>query len=180
MIRKHPQTLLCLSLGLLLSSASLLSADELTTVYKAVSKDGSVSFSDEAQQGAEAIKIKPIATVPAIDIKQNKRLATQDKSSVKQYQHLSIISPANNTAFNTGSGDIQVVVQSEPLLKNGDLYVLELDGVEVSAQRNSTFNLKSLDRGTHTLTIKIINPSKQTLNAAISTVTVHRPIKRTY
>ena len=73
-----------------------------------------------------------------------------------------------------------MVVQSEPLLKNGDLYVLELDGVEVSAQRNSTFNLKSLDRGTHTLTIKIINPSKQTLNAAISTVTVHRPIKRTY
>jgi len=175
-IKKHSHLFLLLSLGLLLSTTSTINANEQTTVYKAVGKDGSVSFSDEAKKGSEVIKVKPVTTIPALDIKQNKSLTTQDKQA-EHYQSLSIISPANDTAINTGSGNVQVVVQSEPRLRNGDSFELELDGKVVSTQRGTTFSLESINRGTHTLSIKIINRNKQTLKVAISTLTVHRPIR---
>jgi len=177
-IKKCTNPVLLLSFGLLLNTTSTLNANERTTVYKAVSKDGSISFSDEPQKGSEAITVKPVTTIPAIDIKQNKIINTQDKQTAQPYQSLSIISPANNTAFNTGNGDVQVVVQSEPPLRNGDLYELEMDGMVVSTQRATTFNLKNVNRGTHTLSIKIINQNKQTLKVAISTMTIHRPISQ--
>lgn len=177
-IRKYPKPALLLSLCLLFSTTGTLNADEQTTVYKAVSKDGSVSFSDEAQKGSEAISVKPLTTIPAIDIKKNRSLRTQNTPTAEYYQSLSIISPANETAFNTGSGDVQVVVQSEPRLRNGDLFVLELDGTVVATQQATTFNLLSVDRGTHTLLVKIINKNQQALKVAISTMTVHRPIQK--
>ena len=175
MIKKHPHLILLLSLGLLLSTTSTINANEQTTVYKEVGKDGTVSFSDEAKKGSEVIKVKPVTTIPALDIKQNKSLSTQDKQA-EHYQSLSIISPANDTAINTGNGSVQVVVQSKPRLRNSDLFQLELDGAVVSTQREASFNLKNVDRGTHTLSIKIIDRNKQTLKVAISTLTIHRPI----
>jgi len=177
-IKKYTNPVLLLSLGLLLNMTGTLNANEQTTVYKAVSKDGSISFSDEAQKGSEAITVKPVTTIPAIDVKQNKNLTTQQKQTTEYYKSLSIISPANDTAFNTGNGNVQVVVQSEPRLRKRDSFVLELDGTVVSTQREATFNIKNVDRGTHTLSIKIITPNKQTLKAAISTITIHRPISR--
>jgi hypothetical protein len=177
-VKKFPRTALLLSLGLLLSNTSTIHANEQTTVYKVIGKDGSISFSDKAQKGSEEIKVKPVATVPAMDIKQNKSLSNEDNQTAEYYQALSIISPANNTAFNTGSGNVQVVVQAKPGLRNGDAFELELDGRLVSTQRGTTFNLESVDRGTHTLSVKIINRNKQTLKAAISTITIHRPISR--
>lgn len=176
MINKYPRTVLLL--GLLLSTTSTIHANEQTTVYKAVGKDGRVSFSDEAQKGSEEIKVKPVTTVPAIDIKQNKSLSNKNSPVAEYYQSLSIISPANDTAFNTGNGNVQVVVQAKPGLRNSDSFELELDGVLVSTQRATSFNLEAIDRGTHTLLIKIINRNKQTVKAAISTMTIHRPIIR--
>jgi hypothetical protein len=162
----------------LLSTLSLTHANEQTTVYKAVGKDGSVSFSDEAQQGSEAITVKPVTTIPAIDIKQNRSLSTESPQTAEYYQGLSIVSPANNTAFNTGSGNVQVVVQTSPNLRNSDSFELELDGALVSTQRGTTFNLENVERGSHTLSIRIIDRNKKTLKAAISTITIHRPTVR--
>ena len=178
MIKKHTKAILLLALGLLLNTVGTLNADEQTTVYKAVSDDGSISFSDEAHKGSEAITVKPITTIPAFDVKQNKRLSSEDKQAAEHYQSLSVISPSDDTAINTGSGNVQVIVQSIPRLRNSDLFELELDGAVVSSQRETTFNLKNVNRGTHTLSIKIINRNKQTLKIAISTITIHRPTSR--
>lgn len=167
-----------LSLCLLLSTTNKLMANEPTTVYKAIAKDGSISFSDEAEHGSEAITVKPIATIPAMDIKQNKTLNPQKTSSAEPYQSLTIVSPGNDTALNSGSGNVQVVVKSIPGLRRGHLFSLELDGVTASTQQANTFTLNAVDRGTHTLTIKILDSQQQTLKAAISTMTIHRPSKR--
>ena len=177
MFKKYTKPTLLLSLVVLLNTTSTLNASEQTTVYKAVSKDGSISFSDEAKNGSEAIIIKPVTTIPAIDIKQNRSLNTQDKQTTEFYQTLSIVSPPDDTAINTGSGNVQVEVQSTPPLRNGDSFVLELDGAVVSTQRDTTFNLNAIDRGTHTLSVRIINQIKQTLKVSISTMTIHRPIQ---
>jgi len=112
--KKYTKPTLLLSLVVLLNTTSTLNASEQTTVYKAVSKDGSISFSDEAKNGSEAIIIKPVTTIPAIDIKQNRSLNTQDKQTTEFYQTLSIVSPPDDTAINTGSGNVQVEVQSTP------------------------------------------------------------------
>jgi hypothetical protein len=177
-LKKYIKPTLLLSLVVLLNTTSSLNASEQTTVYKAVSKDGSISFSDEAESGSEAIQVKPVTIIPAIEIKQNRNLSTQDKPAAEYYQSLSIISPANDTAINTGSGNVQVVVQSKPQLRRGDSFVLDLDGAAISTQRETTFNLNAIDRGTHTLSIRIINQNQQTLKIAISTMTIHRPTRR--
>ena len=178
MITKHKLFAPTLLLSFLLNAANSVNADDQTTVYKAVSEDGSISFSDEAQIGSEAIKVKPVTTIPAIDIKQNKSLSVNDSQAKDYYQSLSIISPSNDTAINSGGGNVAVVVEAKPDLRNSDSFKLELDGTEVATQKGTTFNLNNVDRGTHTLSVKIINRNNQTLKAAISTMTIHRPISQ--
>ncbi|WP_156492594.1 DUF4124 domain-containing protein, partial [Oleiphilus sp. HI0080] len=50
------------ALTLLLLSQPSLSA---TKVYKKVMPDGSISYSDEAQDDAEVLNVEPVPTVPA-------------------------------------------------------------------------------------------------------------------
>jgi len=181
-LKKHLNSMLLLLTGLLLVSASIFSAAEQTIVYKVIAEDGSISFSDEPQEGAKAIQVKPVTTIPAIDVKQNKALTPKQSNSDKAgyYQNLSIVSPANDTAFNSGNGNVQVTVQAQPALRGGDLFELQLDGKFIASQRDTSFQLTSVDRGTHTLTVKIVNGNKETLKVAISSMTIHRPVAKPF
>lgn len=169
-----------LASSILIGSTSLIHAAPPTTVYKVIAEDGSISFSDKVQSGSEAVQIKPVTTIPAIDVTQNKALSPTSKntSSTNYYQDLSIISPANNTAFNSGGGIVQVVVQAQPPLRKGDLFELQLDGTVVGNQPDTSFSLSGVNRGTHILTLKIKDRQQKTLKTAVSTITVHRPIAR--
>lgn len=168
---------------LILTSLSLnhtaYAADQ-TTVYKVIEADGSTSFSDQAQTNAEEIKLKPVTVIPATDITQNKVITPRPTKNKTQsyYQNLSILSPANNSALHSGDGMVRVLVQSEPELRQGDRFELLLDGDTVARQSERTFQLDTVDRGTHSLVIKIIDRNNKTLKSASSTVTVHRPIAR--
>jgi len=183
------QVVLGILLGVLvfISGISLLFADEnnrkmntsknTTTVYKVVNPDGSISFSDLPQDDAQQIEVAPVTTIPAIEIKQNLQLSPSTTSPPPgaYYQELAISYPTNGAAFYSGNGNIPVNVTVRPELKQGDTFVLLLDGQVMATQRDMVFNLKQVDRGTHTLILKIVDLSKQTIKSTASEFTLHRP-----
>ena len=179
-LKRYLNPAFLLASSILIYSTSLIHAAPPTTVYKVIAEDGSISFSDEEQSGAESVQIKPVTTMPAIDITQNKALSPTPKNKLQKnyYQDLRIISPANNTAFNSGGGIVQVVVQAKPSLRKGDLFELQLDGTVIGSQSDTSFSLSGVNRGTHILTLKIKDRQQKTLKTAVSTITVHRPIAR--
>ena len=103
-------------------SANELEASSLTKVYKVVGDDGSVSFSDQPNSKSETILVPPVATVPAIDPK-TATSAPSIKSTNTQlgsYTSLSILAPANDSAFYSAAGDVDVIVDVQPALLRED------------------------------------------------------------
>ena len=148
-----------------------------TTVYKVVNPDGSVSFSDQPQDHAQTLQVAPVTTIPAQKVIQNQKLTPDNKPSAETtyYQSLSISSPADDSAFHSGSGNIQVTVDLNPSLRPGHSLELILDSTPIATQASTQFQLTNVDRGTHTLTIKILDPQQQVLKSSSSKFTLHRP-----
>ena len=162
-----------------------LSAEQTTTVFKVINPDGSVSFSDKAQQNAEELHIKPVPTVPAFTVfpKDSKSNSSTTSKTTKEgsshaYYSVNISSPANDSAFYSGSGDVDIVVDLVPALFKGDQIEFQVDGATLATQTSPQYTLKTLNRGTHKLNINILNSTGEVLKNATSSFTVHRPIKR--
>jgi len=149
-----------------------------TRIYKIVNPDGSISYSDKADINAEELIVKPISTVPALVIKQNQTILSQDTNQSDYYQALNIISPEPNSAFHSGSGNITVKVQIKPKLRPGDQLQYLLDGQLHNTLEANSYTFKTLDRGSHSVTVNLISPTNKTLKTSSSAFTLHRPSVR--
>jgi len=149
-----------------------------TRVYKKVNPDGSISFSDKAEVNAEELIIKPISTVPAIVIKQNQKILTDNAAENDYYQLFNIISPEQNSAFHSGSGDVTVTVQIKPKLRPGDQLQYLLDGQLHNTLEAKHYTFKTLDRGSHSVTVNLISPSNKIIKTSSTAFTLHRPSVR--
>lgn len=150
---------------------------ELTKVYKVVAADGSVSFSDQPNSQSEMILIAPISTVPAIPVvhSPNTQQQNQEEQPHARYQSLVILSPENNSAFNTGSGDVDIILDIQPALISSDKIQIFLDGQLVNNDAQIQTRLQTVSRGTHQLSVKLTSANGNVLKEAASTFTVHRP-----
>jgi len=179
-------TKFCFLFAILLISASTSSTatepvqTNTTKVYKVTHEDGSVSYSDKAQTNAEEIDVKPVSTIPAVDITRNRHLTPERKKNglVSYYQSLEIIKPAQGSAFHSGSGNISASVKVIPKLKNGDQLQFVVDGQLLSSQTSSQVTLNHMDRGSHTIKVNVVSAAGKVIKSTSSTFTVHRPIAR--
>lgn len=153
------------------------SNEATTTVYKVIKADGSVSYSDQPQAQAQKLEVAPVPTVPAYRPPAPSNSSTPSYA-MPAYKSLNIIEPANLSAFNSGSGNISVSVQAIPALKSGDSFRFLLNGESVATQTSPQLLLQTLSRGTHSLTVQLINPNSDVLLEASSSFTIHRPIIR--
>jgi len=162
----------CITLSLI-----ALSTAATTTVYKKVMPDGSISYSDEAQSGAEAVEVGPITTVPAITT-QNKaqtRIQNPDIATSLGYSSLSITEPSHNSAFNSGSGTVNIAVAATPNLHQGHSFKFFLDRELLSEQSATQLTINNVSRGTHDLSVHIIDQAGKVLKTTTNTFTIHRP-----
>lgn len=152
-------------------------------IYRYTDSQGNVEFSDQPRKGAEKIKVKETATIqmptPA-DVeaaigKQDTNETESDDGAV--YRTLSIASPQDGTAFNSGSGDFNVVVDIDPALKSDHKLRASLDGQSIATSKTNQIPLNNVVRGTHTIVVEVIdeNDDKVVQNATPITFTVHRP-----
>lgn len=171
-------TLIALSiLSTLLAISAVPAAAE---VYKHVDKNGNVTFSDEPQSGSEAVKVRPVTTItlPKMrDIEAQQRQAGQSgQKKPALYDRVAFTAPEDNTAFHSGSGDVEFQVSSSPDLRRGHRFEVDLDGQPVGQNPGGTFTVRNMDRGTHTASVFVVDNQGQRVQSGDSvTFTVHRP-----
>lgn len=158
-----------------LSSISFTSAAE---IYKITNPDGSVSFSDQPAENAEAISTQPVQQYSSphkakntAKKQQTKKTADNPEKSDKpiSYTKLEIISPKNDSAVRANDGTVTVTVKATPPLNHqqGDKIQVFLNGAPAAPPAASTsFTLTNLNRGTHSISASLKNAQGATLLSA--------------
>jgi hypothetical protein len=144
-----------LSLGLLLS---LLCLPALAGVYTYIDADGNRVFTDQPQSGhAERIELAPANEMGATQVAPVP--PPQAIPPELSYQLLRILVPEPDAVIRDMAGNLIVTATSEPNLHAGHSFRLILNGKPASAAgRSPVFPLENLDRGTHQISVEIIDP----------------------
>lgn len=154
----HKQALLLVAATFLLTV--LLPAQAETQVYITRDADGNPIFSDRRSQNAEEHVVTELPSMPAFKVKTAQALDSNkaSESTGATYTSLNIVSPASGTNIENGyAGDVEVSGVLSPGLGDGDKIVLK-DGEQVIATNTQTsFMVKNLSRGEHTLSMHVIN-----------------------
>ena len=150
-------------------------------VYKWVQPDGSVIYSDRAPvenaaptelPALQEIKMPPPPPPSADNATSNQ----PDQSPATEYTKLEITEPADTSAFRDNSGQVNVKLDIEPALQEGDLVSIIMDGKEIGQGKSTSLSLSNVDRGTHTLQAIVKNSDG---SALISSAPVSFTLQRT-
>ncbi|UZE95773.1 DUF4124 domain-containing protein [Alkalimarinus alittae] len=149
-------------------------------VYKSVNEAGVIEYSDQPREGAEKIKVKnpqSITLPKGADVfsTQNSAIDTRTSSSTA-YQSITITQPANDSAFNSGNGQVSISSETMPALQANHSIQLVMDGTPYNSNQSGSFSLSNVDRGTHQLQVNIIDSTGETIiSSDITSFTLHRP-----
>lgn len=164
---------------LTLFTLTVMSTHAATTVYKVKNPDGSISYSDQPQDDAEVMQVEPVPTVPAVPVNFAPANAPdEDASTAQAYRNFAIVAPGNNEAFHSPEGTVEIRVALEPTLQDGHMLEYWVDGKLHQSSQAHALQLTNVDRGTHTIQVKIVDASGVVLENRSSAFTVHRPIAR--
>lgn len=154
-------------------------------IYKYQDEKGYIYYTDQPQPGAKKVELRPTTVTRKDDDTLNskdsskkttdKAAAEKDKKedAVKEYRIFSIADPVNQQTFQN-TRLIPVTIKVEPELFEGDKVTVLLDGQEVMTQAATQFIINNPNRGTHTVTAKLINANGQVLKTSNSvTIYVH-------
>jgi len=152
----------------------LLPVAGFAAIYQWTDKQGNLHFSDKPHRGAKRIKLSPtqIYHTPKGTTENNaNKQGRADKLRVREYQTVAISQPENSATIRNNQGYVAVSVDLEPALMNGDRVVIILDGMAVGKPHtNVHFSLSGINRGTHTLIVKIIDEAGVTIAESESIV----------
>lgn len=153
-----------------------------TAVYRYVDKNGDVTFSDKRKAGGDAIEVAPIQTYapparkPATPPAQVRGVTQSDPQKLLRaanYTRFEIVSPSTNEVLRSNAGNVAVGVRIEPELAPGNTIQFVVDGKSFGgASRNTVKTLSNVDRGTHTLSARVLNETGKTL-ATTPAMTFH-------
>ncbi|USE37063.1 DUF4124 domain-containing protein [Endozoicomonas sp. SCSIO W0465] len=147
-------------------------------IYKTVDKDGNVTFTDSrpADQPSEEVKLRPITPISPVPGSEPEPLKSAQKPSRELYSSLEIIEPADDATVRTQE-NFMVKIATAPKILAGHKVRLLLNGQVVGeSRRKLTFELKNVDRGTHNLTVEIIDNQANVIKSSSNTIHVHRTI----
>ena len=123
--------------------------------------NGVVHYSDVPGPGAKKVGID---VAPAQPDTAPARQATpppgaeQEPVQATSYESLQIVSPANEASYFDADALVDVQIESDPALMDGDTLHLYLDGKRVGNSGDATsYSLSSIDRGAHTLVAVIFD-----------------------
>ncbi|WP_122317771.1 DUF4124 domain-containing protein [Pseudomonas cichorii] len=151
----------------LLACLLLLSAQPaVAEVYTYIDANGNRVFTDQPHKNAKRVEIPPSNNMTGTPPPRT-RQAIPAKPGVKmmfRYQLLRVLAPEPDGTVRSTSGEVIVTVTSEPALQPGHGYRLLLDGQPVGQPgRSPVFPLNNIDRGTHQLSVEIVDESGRVL-----------------
>ena len=161
-----------LTLLILTTAATLIHAQ----VYKQVDEEGNVTYSDAPQKKGDQPISLPEPTTIKITPAPKSSTSSGSKKSTKEktvkYDAVEIVSPTNDEAIRSNSGDITIQISSSPALQGNHLYSVFVDGAKAQQSAAPSVALTNLNRGSHTAIIRIQDENGQTL-ATSAPITFH-------
>lgn len=150
--------------------------EAFSEVYRSVSKEGNVTYSDVPDINSEKLDLPELSTYKPISKKETKKYTAEqsaqkeDQTSSVSYTGLKILSPSNNDSIrgNAGNVPVQLLVSPNLKIKLGHRFILSIDGKQVASTTVSRYKLTNIERGSHTLTVQIINKNNKALTRAVS------------
>ena len=156
----------------------ILANTTLAAIYKTVDKDGNTVFTDIRPKDlpSEEVELRHINPTRPGPISRDWRHSSDLKKNDITYELVEITEPANDATIRNQTS-FTVSIKTRPRIARGHRIQLLLDGKIVGKpQRNLNFSLQNVDRGTHTLTVEVINNDQKVLKSSSSTVHIHRTI----
>lgn len=143
-------------------------------IYKWTSDEGVVIYSDTFQAGAEKVSVSTGKGAQSDNPKQ----AADPKAAADtdQYQTFEVVQPENEATIRNDEGMVIVGLGLSPALLPGHKIHIYLDGDKIPGEVNATqFTLNKLNRGTHSLQVKIVDADN---NPQISTALVNFHLRK--
>lgn len=131
----------------------------LAEVYTYVDADGNRVFTDQPHRNAKKVDIAPTNRVDQ-PTKAPSRASTPKPAArpIFHYQLLRILAPEPDSTIRDIEGNLNVTVSNDPELQPDHLYRLLLDSKPYGGPtRSPVFPLTNIDRGTHQLSVEIID-----------------------
>jgi len=140
-------------------------------IFKTVDEDGNVVFTDipprEVDSGEQIVVETPnsFAIEEAIGPREDWVVEPSEEGEevAFSYKSLVIASPTDDEAVRENAGNVSVVAVVNPRLQRGHRIRLMMDGQQIQEGIQSSFHLENVDRGTHNLTMEIIDDSGRVL-----------------
>ncbi len=145
-------------------------------VYKTVDEDGNIIFTDRPSTNSEEIKLKELKTTETVKPSSTSSSSTSrgKKTEDFSYKKLSVSNPADGSSIRSNSGNVSISVNSVPSLRSGHRILITMDGKELSKGTSKSVSLTNVDRGTHTITVSIVDSSSNTIISASSSFSILR------
>jgi hypothetical protein len=145
-------------------------------VYKTVDEDGNIIFTDRPTTNSEEIKLKELKTTETVKPSSSSSgSASRGKNTADfSYKKLFVSKPADGSSIRSNTGNVSISVNSEPSLRSGHRILITMNGKELSKGTGKSVSLTNVDRGTHTVTVSIIDSSSNTIISTSSSFSILR------
>jgi hypothetical protein len=146
---------------ILFVSLSLMICASYAQIYKWTDSQGVVHFSDSPHPGSQTVDnpevqsfSSPVPSKPDPSSEEN----SVPENKVHQYRSIAVVQPAEHDTIRNTEGYIPVKVTVDPKLHEGDSVQMVFDGAGQGApQRELSFQLKGVNRGSHTIAAHILD-----------------------
>ncbi|QMU61968.1 MAG: DUF4124 domain-containing protein [Gammaproteobacteria bacterium] len=131
-------------------------------IYTCKDAKGNTVYTDSpsACANAEEVKVDALPTlIPTkslVTSNSNRAVKEDDKNA---YSELVITSPSNDATFRDNQGNLTINFRVNPALqtRKGHKFVVTVGGAEVYTGTSTITALNNVDRGTHVITVKVVD-----------------------
>ncbi len=164
-----------------------ISTAAVAEMYKWTDQDGKIIYSDKPNPNGSSEKVKgPPLTTYKPTTPQKKITFTPDtagKNSTQNrvsYSTFSIDQPANDQAVRENTGNVSIIMSISPGLNSSRNHKIEiyLDGSKKAETSGLSYQFTNMDRGTRTVTAKIVDGAGKVLKTASVTFHLQRHSSR--
>ncbi len=144
----------------------LSSIPAMADVYTYVDGQGNRVFTDQPHKNARRVDIPPSNSTTGTPPKRTVQSspAMPKYKAMFRYELLRVLVPEPDATVRSTPGDMIVTVTSDPALQSGHNYQLLIDGAPTAAPgRSPVFALQNIDRGTHQLSVLILDEKGRVL-----------------
>ena len=147
-------------------------------LYKWTDAKGNTQYGDQPPANSNAKQIdlpkitiidnyadqwKPIKFDDSTQKKQPEKV--KQSSSLDTYTKLDFLAPKPNQGIRANDGDVTAMISIKPPLKKGHKFIYSIDGKATSETKSRTKNFSNLNRGGHTITVKVVDARGKTVKS---------------